>query len=97
MSYSFRGFTVRDDMIEAIVGYVERGWQPGDFLTAVITNNLSEAVGRADDDNLHNLPAFVAYFYNETPSACWGSRANMEAWLRRFDDEQGGVIGGRRK
>ena len=81
MTYTFRHFQIRDDMLVAIRSYTQMHIQPGDFLAAVICNNLCEACGRADDDNLANLPAFVAYFYNEVPAACWGSRKKMLAWL----------------
>ena len=50
-------------------------------LRAVICNNLKDACGLADDDNLQNLPAFVAYFYNIAPSACWGSPEKYQAWI----------------
>jgi len=53
----------------------------GDFLTAVLHNNLTEAVARADDENIKNLPAFVGYLYNEAPSLCWGSKERVAEWL----------------
>ena len=81
MTYTFRHWTIRPDMMAAIQRYVVDRLPPGDFLTAVICNDLKEAVGRADDDNLANLVAFVSYFYNEAPSSCWGSKAKMDAWL----------------
>ena len=80
--YRFRDFYIRPDMLEGIQIYIEHGLDPGSFLTAVICNDLNEAVGRADDENLHNLPAFVAYFYNECPAPCWGSRGKMVAWIK---------------
>lgn len=80
-SYFFRDFRIRPDMIDAILRYIDDRIEPGGFLTAVICNDLREAVGRADDGNLANLPAFVAYFYNEAPSNCWGSKEKMDAWL----------------
>jgi hypothetical protein len=80
-AYSFRGMTIRPDMLAAIRRYVDDRIPPGDFLTAVICNDLKEACGRADDENMLVLPAYVAYFYNEAPSACWGSAQKMEAWL----------------
>jgi len=79
--YHFREFTIRPQMIAAIRRYVDEGLEPGDFLTAVICNDLAEACARADDENLRNLPAFVAYFYNMTPSACWKSRDAMDRWI----------------
>lgn len=79
--YRFRDFYIRENMMESIKAYVKEGRPVGNFLQAVICNDLKEAVGRADDENLQNIPAFVAYFYNETPMACWGSRERMRDWL----------------
>jgi hypothetical protein len=75
-------------MIESIQRYVEKGIRPGDFLTAVICNDLFEAIGRADEDNLRNLPAIVGYFYNKTPPPCWGSPQKMNAWRHAIDQDQ---------
>lgn len=100
LTYEFRNFRIREDMVDAIQGYIRHGWHPGDFLSAVIGNDLKEAVTRADDDNLRNLPAFVAYFYNEAPAACWGSPEKQREWLARPEFagppvEQGKFRGGK--
>lgn len=79
--YTFRGFVIPDYMMDGINRYVNEGIKPGRFLTAIICNNLSDAVGYADDNNLPNIPAFVSYFYNEAPGYCWGSPKQMEAWM----------------
>jgi hypothetical protein len=81
VSYQFRQFAIPEHMM---TGYIERGVPVGDFLTAVLENNLSEACGRADDDNLENLPAYVAYLYNEAPSPCHGSPEKVRAWSAHF-------------
>ena len=78
--YKFRGYYIPERMRFGIERYINYGIPPGGFLKAVITNNLSEAIARADDENLANLPAFVAYFYNEAPSMCWGSVENYRKW-----------------
>ncbi len=78
--YEFQGFYIPARMMGAIERYVEYAAIPGDFLQAVICNDLKEALGRADDENMKNLPAYVAFFYNETPSLCWGSPKKMKAW-----------------
>ncbi len=39
----------------------------GSFLTAVVENNLDEAVGKADSVNVCALPIYVKYFYNYAP------------------------------
>ena len=69
-------------MGESVLNYIDRRVPTGSFLEAIITNNLSEACARADDENLKNLPAYIAYFYNEAPGPCWGSTQKMDAWLK---------------
>ena len=67
--------------------YIEDGIKPGDFLTAVITNNLKETVYRADDDMIKIIPQIVFWFYNEAPYECWGSEDNMWKWIQTKDTE----------
>jgi len=52
-----------------------------DFLTAVICNDLRNAVGHADADNLPLIPLYVRWFYNRAPAGCHGSIAAFEAWV----------------
>jgi len=61
--------------------YIEQGILPGDFLQAVICNNLKESFARADDINIHRMFDIVNFFYNEAPSACWGSKKSMRDWI----------------
>ena len=91
MAYRFRHWIVSDRMMGAVTRYIEQGIPPGDFLTAIIENNLSEAIGRADDENMANFPAYVAYFYNEAPGPCWGSPEKRRAWLRAKQEEHLGT------
>lgn len=86
MTYKFMEFYIPDRMMGGIERYVNDHIKPGDFLCAIICNDLKEAVGKADEENMANLPAFVAYFYNETPFNCWGSKERLEAWLKNEKD-----------
>lgn len=86
--YIFNDFYIRDDMLPGIRRYIEHGISPGGFLQAVVQNDLMEACGRADDENLKNLPAYVAYFYNNAPAECWGSTDRMRAWVERLQKAQ---------
>ena len=79
--YKFQDFYIPNRMMPGIKRYIEDGIQPSRFLTAVIQNNLSEACGQADDENIQNLPTYAAYFYNEAPSDCWGSKEKMKTWI----------------
>lgn len=80
MSYYFRAFHIPERMMGGITRYIEEGVIPGDFLQAVITNDLRRAVEMADEENMFNLPAFVSYFYNHGPISCWGSMERMQEW-----------------
>ena len=66
---------------EGIDEYVRGHLPPGDFLRAVLENNLMEAMARADDTNRAALRAICDYVYSEIPHTCWGSLAKVEAWL----------------
>lgn len=81
-SFMWKGMYVSAHMMEALKRYVFKGISPGHFLTAVIENDLREAVGRADDDNIHVIPAFIFILYNFCPADCWGSREKMNKWVQ---------------
>jgi len=80
--YSFRGMVIPPHMLLALQRYAASGLPVGDFLRAVICNDLKEACGRADDTNQPILPAYVAWLYNEAPMACWGSEQRHLQWLK---------------
>jgi hypothetical protein len=67
--------------ITGLVLYIVHRRKPGDFLCAVISNDLKEAIARADHINALALDKIVKFLYNEAPSLCWGSKEKMEAWL----------------
>lgn len=66
--------------LEPLKIWIEYGHMPGDFLRAVLENDLSEACGRADLFNRRKLYEYVVWLYNEAPSKCWGSREKVKAW-----------------
>lgn len=88
MTYRFNEFYIPTRMMGGIQRYVEHGIVPGDFLCAVIQNDLKEAVRKADEENMRNLPAYVSYFYIEAPSECWGSPKHMSQWIKFHQDKR---------
>ena len=64
--------------------YIEYGILPGHFLTAVLENNLSNAVMRADVNNLKELPNIVKWMHWEIPSDAHGSEIAVKAWIDKF-------------
>ena len=71
---------IRPEIVAAINRYALQHQPVGDFLTAVLTNDLKGAFGRADENNRENLHEIVGYVYNEIPSVCQGSAAKYKAW-----------------
>lgn len=81
--YSYRSFYIPERMMDGLVRFIQQGIEPGSFLLAVLSNDLVGACGQADEENLMNLPAYVAYLYNEVPSRCWGSPEKVQAWIKQ--------------
>lgn len=54
---------------------------PGDFLTALFSNDLMDAFGRADDENSANMRRYCQFLYNYAPRGSYGSREAVRAWL----------------
>lgn len=83
MPYIFRGMEVPDRTVESLQRYIYDGVPTGGFLEAVINNDLSEACGRADENNIQILPAIVAYLYNHAPTECWGFATAHDRWVNK--------------
>lgn len=60
--------------------YVEEGYMPGSFLTAVLCNDLFKAVAHADSSNIATLDDLVKFIYNRVDSRAWGSAQRMREW-----------------
>lgn len=69
--------------------YVEDGIEPGDFLLAVLRNDLVGAFGRADPINAASMHDWADWLFNDAPMGCWGSAAKVSAWV-----DKGGLKGG---
>lgn len=55
----------------------------GDFLRAVLSNDLMEAAGRADGFNRLAILPLCQYVWHCLPSPCWGTRAAVDAWIKQ--------------
>ena len=52
---------ILDIMVSVMRTRDNDGWQGGGFVTAIVQNNLSQAIGRADNDCLNNLKLIVFF------------------------------------
>lgn len=67
-------------MVGGMERWIEYGIDPGDFLTAVLTNNLKEAFAKADETNRVWLENYVRFLCNHAPAGCWGSQERYDKW-----------------
>lgn len=74
-------------IVEGVVRYVFDRIQPGQFLTAVLTNNLSGAVMFGDRASVTSLDPLVRLLMNEEwiPWSCWGNPGRVTTWLEGGD------------
>jgi hypothetical protein len=61
--------------------YVEYGYEPGGFVTAVLCNDLFGAINRADNENIVSLRDICLYVYNDIPGNCWGDKTTMRDYI----------------
>jgi len=69
-------------MADAVRRYVEKGIQPGHFLMALLSNDLMDTIGRADDENAAAIKRWAIFVRCELPVGCHGSRSKMTDWMR---------------
>lgn len=72
---------IPEHMRKSVQGYIEKGWRPGGFLTAVLCNALKEAAAQADSVNKYRLYDWAVFVTNEIPAIAQGSHENVEAWI----------------
>lgn len=85
LGYEAYGMRIPDRMARKMDEYLESGGPLGDFLTAVFSNNFSEACFHADPENAAIIRVYAFYLYNEAPAPAWGSAEKMDAWRARFE------------
>jgi len=74
---------------EALDNYFFRGYEPGGFITSILTNNLYGAVNSADIANRHAIWEIVTWLTTDpiVPIHSWGTKDHVSNWL----DDVGGI------
>lgn len=71
-----------------VLRYLKHGIEPGQFLRAILENNLKEAYARADEINIECIKAWVIWLMYRCPAAAQGSPEIVQDWIAR-----GGMTG----
>lgn len=79
---------IPESTMESLLAYKETGRPTGDFVRAVLENNLKEAFARADDNNIRAMFHTVSWLYNEMPSGAWGNEQRVRNWLKYHQDKR---------
>jgi hypothetical protein len=74
--------------LEALKRYRDHHVPVGDFLTAVLENNLMEAFGRADENNSEAMKDILIFVRWEMPGDCHGSPERVAAWIEKGREER---------
>jgi len=77
---------IRPDIRAALARYAREHSGVGGFLRAVLSNDLMEALGRADDENRAAIWEICLYVHNEMPSLCHGSPERYKEWIKDTHD-----------
>lgn len=71
---------IPESTLETLDLFARYAMPPGGFVSAVLSNDLMEAFGRADEHNIAAMRHICSFVYNEMPSECWGNPAKVRAW-----------------
>jgi hypothetical protein len=67
-------------LLQALVHWGQKECCTGDFLAAVLSNDLMGAIGRADEHSLAAIRYITMFVYNELPRDCHGSKDRVKQW-----------------
>jgi hypothetical protein len=66
---------------EALWAWVQHGQPGGDFLDALVTNDLMGVFAHADDSNLPHIRCIVRWLFNRAPAGCYSkSKSAVPCW-----------------
>lgn len=86
--FGLERYVIPERMRGGLIRWIKQGIRPGDFLWAVLANDFVEAAGRADEQNMANLPAYANFLYNSAPRGCWGSYKKLAEWQNLFKESK---------
>ena len=74
---------VPENISGALVRYIVDGLKPGSGLSAILSNDLKEAIACCDDDSWDSVREVVRWLYHYAPTDCYGSAEKVQAWDQR--------------
>lgn len=75
--------TLPDNMRGGMERYIQYGIRPGGCLSAILANDLMQAVGRADEKTLAGLWSICSFLHSHAPVTCYGDWQTVEEWIAK--------------
>lgn len=72
---------VPDSLHDGLIEYLVGRRPTGDFLRAVLCNDLRDAALRASESNARELVAIVRFLVYHAPATSWGNETIVSIWL----------------
>jgi hypothetical protein len=72
---------------DGLIRHIIHGHELGQFLEAVLANDLMNAASRADLDNQRILHIYASFLFNAAPAGSFGSPEKVAKWRRVRKDE----------
>ncbi len=76
------------DYNDAIERYIEKGIDPGSFLTAILSNQIMEAYMYADFADGTCMHSWAKWLYNYGDERYWGTPEIVEKWIESHKGER---------
>lgn len=85
MKMDYSHHDVPEHTQEALNNYFFHGYEPGNFVTAVLCNDLMRATNSCDHINKKYLTDIAKWVMHNAPNMSWGSRQMVQDWLHDVD------------
>ena len=79
---------IPERMMASLRAYVMEGRPVGNFLSALLSNNLMETFAYADDENIAAIKDYVKLVYNFLPGNSHGSADRVRNWIASHPSKQ---------
>jgi hypothetical protein len=76
------------EAVSKIDAYKKSKLAPGGFLTAILQNDLMNAILRADNDSRKIIVEITEYCWETLPHNSWGSPEKVEEYLYKRDSPE---------
>ena len=80
-------YNLPDYMHNAIADYLVHGAETGEFLEAVLSNDLMGAAAKADTTNQNLLFRYARFLFNVFPVGSYGSRQAYINWINQHNPQ----------